>query len=42
MGFVRSEELHYFDIFPKVFPADKEVEITIKAIGGRVSFNADT
>ena len=29
MGFVKSVTLHYFDIFPKVFPADKEVEITI-------------
>ena len=26
-------ELHYYDIFPKVFPAGKEVEITIKPLG---------
>ena len=23
-------ELHYYDIFPKVFPAGKEVKITVK------------
>ncbi|MBR3955877.1 MAG: PHP domain-containing protein [Clostridia bacterium] len=42
MGFVKSVTLHYFDIFPKVFPADKEVEITIKPLGSRISFAPDT
>lgn len=26
-------ELHYYDVFPKVFPAGKEVEITVKPLG---------
>lgn len=42
MGFVKSETLHNFDIFPKVFPADKEVDITIKPLGGRLSFDLNT
>lgn len=42
MSFVKSETLHYFDIFPKVFPADKEVTITIKPLGGRISFEQNT
>ena len=25
--------LHYYDIFPKVFPAGKEITITIKPLG---------
>lgn len=31
-------ELHYYDIFPKVFPAGKEVEITIKPLGYHAEF----
>ena len=31
-------ELHYYDIFPKVFPAGKEVEITIKPLGYHADF----
>ena len=31
-------ELHYYDIFPKVFPAGKEVNITIKPLGAHAEF----
>ena len=31
-------ELHYYDIFPKVFPAGKEVTITIKPLGYHADF----
>ena len=31
-------ELHYYDIFPKVFPAGKEIEITIKPLGYHADF----
>ncbi len=31
-------ELHYYDIFPKVFPAGKEVTITIKPLGHHANF----
>ena len=30
-------ELHYYDIFPKVFPKDKEIEITQTEITFSVS-----
>lgn len=28
-----KNELHYYDVYPKVFPAGKEIEITIKPLG---------
>lgn len=28
-----KNELHYYDVFPKVFPTGKEIEITIKPLG---------
>ncbi len=31
-------ELHYYDIYPKVFPAGKEVTITIKPLGYHAEF----
>ena len=31
-------ELNYYDIFPKVFPAGKEIEITIKPLGYHANF----
>lgn len=31
-------ELHYYDIFPKVFPAGKEVTVTIKPLGHHAEF----
>ena len=31
-------ELHYYDIFPKVFPAGKEVTVTIKPLGHHADF----
>lgn len=31
-------ELHYYDIFPKVFPAGKEMTITIKPLGHHAEF----
>ena len=31
-------ELHYYDIFPKVFPAGKEVKITVKPLGAHAEF----
>lgn len=31
-------ELHYYDIYPKVFPAGKEIEITIKPLGYHADF----
>ncbi len=34
-------ELHYFDVFPKVIPAESEAVITIKPLGAHVEFTAD-
>ncbi len=34
-------DLHYYDIYPKVFPAGKEVEISIKPLGAHVDFQKD-
>ena len=31
-------ELHYYDIFPKVFPAGKEIAVTIKPLGAHAEF----
>lgn len=31
-------ELHNYDIFPKVFPAEKEISITIKPLGAHAEF----
>ena len=30
---IMKTELHYYDVFPKVFPAGKEIEITVKPLG---------
>ena len=35
-------ELHDYDIFPKVFPVGKAVEITIKPLGRHVVFLTTT
>lgn len=37
---IRPELINY-DIYPKVFPCDKEVEITIKPLGAHVQFNGE-
>lgn len=34
-------ELHDYDIFPKVFPVGRSVEITIKPLGRHVAFSGD-
>ncbi len=34
-------ELTNYDIFPKVFPCDKEMEITIKPLGAHVAFSGE-
>ncbi|MGN0573965.1 MAG: hypothetical protein ACI4IX_08510, partial [Acutalibacteraceae bacterium] len=31
-------ELHDYDIFPKVFPAGKEIKITVKPLGKHAEF----
>lgn len=31
-------ELHYYDIYPKVFPVGKEIEITVKPLGDHAKF----
>lgn len=31
-------ELHYYDIYPKVFPTGKEVEITVRPLGDHAKF----
>lgn len=36
-----KNELHNYDIFPKVFPKDKEIEITIKPLGKHAAFTKD-
>ena len=33
-----KDVLHNYDVFPKVFPKDKEIEITIKPLGDHVAF----
>ncbi len=33
-------ELHYYDIYPKVFPAGKEIEITVKPLGEHAMFKS--
>ncbi|MDR1628690.1 MAG: hypothetical protein LBS36_00525 [Oscillospiraceae bacterium] len=37
-----STELHYYDIYPKVIPAGKVSEITVKPLGAHVAFAPDT
>ncbi len=34
-------ELVYYDIFPKVFPCDEEIEITVKPLGAHVAFEGE-
>ncbi len=34
-------ELFNYDIFPKVFPCDKEIEVTVKPLGAHVAFNGE-
>lgn len=36
-----KDVIHNYDIFPKVFPCDKEIEITIKPLGAHVAFDRD-
>ena len=33
-----TNEMHYYDIYPKVFPAGKEITITIKPLGYHAEF----
>lgn len=33
-----KDELHYYDIYPKVFPVGEEVEITVKPLGYHANF----
>ncbi len=37
-----KNEMHNYDIFPKVFPKDKEIEITIKPLGDHVAFKKES
>lgn len=34
-------ELYNYDIFPKVFPCDEEIEITVKPLGAHVAFDGE-
>ncbi len=34
-------ELTNYDIFPKVFPCDKEIEVTVKPLGAHVEFSGE-
>ena len=34
-----TDEMHYYDIYPKVFPAGKEVTITIRPLGYHAEFD---
>ena len=34
-------ELFNYDIFPKVFPCDKEIEVTVKPLGAHVAFDGE-
>ncbi|MBR3836137.1 MAG: hypothetical protein IKJ69_05075 [Clostridia bacterium] len=34
-------ELVYYDIFPKVFPCNEEIEITVKPLGAHVAFEGE-
>ncbi len=36
-----KDVIHNYDIFPKVFPKDKEIEITIKPLGAHAAFTKD-
>ncbi len=38
---MKKLELCNYDIFPKVFPCDKEIEITIKPLGAHVEFKGE-
>ena len=33
-------ELHYYDIYPKVFPEGREIHITIKPLGWHCAFDS--
>ena len=37
-----KNEMHNYDIFPKVFPKDKEIEITIKPLGDHAAFTKES
>ncbi|MBQ3602703.1 MAG: hypothetical protein IJA02_02540 [Clostridia bacterium] len=37
-----KNEMHNYDIFPKVFPKDKEIEITIKPLGDHAAFKKES
>ena len=37
-----KNEMHNYDIFPKVFPKDKEIEITIKPLGAHAAFDKES
>ncbi len=36
-----TDVMHNYDVFPKVFPKDKEIEITIKPLGAHAAFTKD-
>ncbi len=38
---MKKLELFNYDIFPKVFPCDKEIEVTIKPLGAHVAFSGE-
>ncbi len=38
---MKKNELCNYDIFPKVFPCDKEIEVTIKPLGAHVAFSGE-
>ncbi len=37
-----KNEMHNYDIFPKVFPKDREIEITVKPLGDHTAFTKDS
>ena len=36
-----KDVMHNYDVFPKVFPKDKEIEITVKPLGAHVAFERE-
>ena len=36
-----KDVMHNYDVFPKVFPKDKEIEITVKPLGAHAAFERE-
>ncbi len=39
---IMKQELYNFEVFPMVFPAEREVELTVRSLGGRDEFSASS